>query len=81
MAEQPLFPRNGGALISYTATDAEGDRRTASFVDRSFAGQSPPNNPAEQPTQFELVINLETARALGLTVPQALSLRADEVIK
>ena len=81
MAEQPLFPRNGGALISYTATDAEGDRRTASFVDRILRGAKPAELPVEQPTQFELVINLKTARALGLTVPQALLLRADEVIK
>ena len=81
MAEQPRFPREGGALISYTATEDEGAVRTASFVDRILRGAKPADLPVEQPTKFELVINLKTAKALRLTIPQSLLLRADEVIQ
>jgi putative ABC transport system substrate-binding protein len=70
-----------GALVSYEGTDAERNQRYAAFVDRILRGAKPADLPVEQPTKFELGINLKTAKALGLTVPQTLLLRADEVIE
>jgi putative ABC transport system substrate-binding protein len=70
-----------GALISYIKSSAEGRQRNAAFIDRILRGAKPADLPIEQPTKFELVINLKAATALGITVPQTLLLRADEVIQ
>jgi putative ABC transport system substrate-binding protein len=75
-----FYARDGG-LLSYGSDQVDISRRTASYVNRILRGAKPGDLPVQLPTKYEMVVNLKTAKALGLTVPQSILLRADEVIE
>jgi ABC-type uncharacterized transport system substrate-binding protein len=77
---QSAFTRDGG-LLSYGVDRVDISRRAAAYVDRILRGAKPGDLPVQFPTQFEMVVNLKTAKALGLAVPQSILLRADELIE
>ena len=80
ISESSLYVQDGG-LMSYGPNFADMWHRAASYVDRVLKGQKPGDLPIEQPTKFELVINLRTAKEIGLSIPQAILLRADVTIQ
>jgi putative ABC transport system substrate-binding protein len=77
---QSNFAREGG-LLSYGGDLADSFRRAATYVDRILRGEKPGDLPVQFPTKYEMAVNLKTAKALGITVPPSIMLRADEVIE
>ena len=80
ISDRGEFVESGG-LMSYGADEAEQDRRVAYYVDRILKGAKPADLPVEQPTKFELILNLKTAKAFGLTIPPMVLTRAQRVVK
>ena len=80
VSEQPEFAEDGG-LLSYGPSIFTAAQRQAQFVDRILKGANPADLPVEQPAKFDLDINLKTAKALGITIPELLLIQADKVIE
>jgi putative ABC transport system substrate-binding protein len=72
---------HAGGLMSYSPNRLDSIRRVANYVDKILKGAKPADLPVEQPTKLDLIINLKTAKALGLTIPPSLVVRADQVIQ
>jgi putative ABC transport system substrate-binding protein len=81
LGARPQYARAGGLMYYGIENRVDSYRRAANYVDRILRGEKPGDLPVQNPTKYDLVINLKTAKALGVTVPQSILLRADEVIE